>query len=315
MNNEIFISVIIPLYNKEASILSTIRSVLSQTMPNFEIIIVDDGSTDDSLSVAKSIDDIRLKIYTTKNLGVSHARNYGVAKASYAYVAFLDADDYWYPNHLAVLSQMITRFPTYRWFATAYDIQHTNRLCLPMSSPLMVNGEDWIGVVEDYFSNSLHDNLAWTSAVCMRKEFFDLLGGFDLTLRNNQDTDLWLRAALLSPLVFSTTLSARYIIAGDGHISKRDIMKKTVMDFDHYETYCDTIPSLKRYLDLNRYSVALKYKLAGERGLSAHYSEKIDLNNLSKRQRFILKSPRCLTQALMLLKQFLEVLNLRFRSN
>ena len=315
MNDGPYISVIIPLYNKEDSIRATIQSVLSQVCQSFEIIVVNDGSTDSSLPIVEGIDDSRISVYTTPNSGVSHARNYAVSKAKYDYVAFLDADDYWYPHHLANISDMVKHCSTGKWFATAYEIQHNSSMCLPMLSPIMDRGTSWIGEVDDFFSASMQDNLAWTSAVCMQRDFFDDLGGFNLSLRNNQDTDLWLKAALLSRLVFSTKISARYIIAGNGHISKRDIMKKTVMNFDHYEKYCATISSLKPYLDLNRYAVALKYKLAGERPLSVQYSGKIDHYNLSKRQRFMLKSPRCMARMLMFLKAFLERNNVRFRSN
>ena len=93
-------SIIIPVYNKGNHIQNTINSVLNQTNQDFEIIVVNDGSTDHSLDVIKSINDKRIKLFTLENKGVSHARNFGLTKASSEFIAFLDADDYWLPNHL-----------------------------------------------------------------------------------------------------------------------------------------------------------------------------------------------------------------------
>lgn len=87
------ISVIIPLYNKEKCIERTIKSVLKQTYSDFELLVIDDGSTDDSKKVVMSIDDSRIKYYYKVNGGVSSARNFGVHKATFKWVFFLDADD------------------------------------------------------------------------------------------------------------------------------------------------------------------------------------------------------------------------------
>lgn len=103
MVDEIKISVIIPLYNKEAQIYKTIMSVLDQTFPFFELIIVDDGSTDNSAAIVKSIHDYRIRYIHKKNGGVSSARNWGVKMAKSEWVIFLDADDNFFPHCLEVL--------------------------------------------------------------------------------------------------------------------------------------------------------------------------------------------------------------------
>ncbi len=105
MENKL-ISVIISLYNKEQWIASTIQSVLDQTYQNFELIIVNDGSTDRSLEVASNFKDERIKIYSIDNGGVSHARNYGISKSKGNYIAFLDADDTWFKTHLEQLVEV-----------------------------------------------------------------------------------------------------------------------------------------------------------------------------------------------------------------
>ena len=94
------ISVIIPLYNAEAYILKAIKSVLRQTHPCHEIIVVDDGSTDKSVQVLRSLRDARLRLLQQENKGAAAARNFGVSQASGAFISFLDADDIWMPNKL-----------------------------------------------------------------------------------------------------------------------------------------------------------------------------------------------------------------------
>uniref|UniRef100_A0A4W5LYG6 Glycosyltransferase 2-like domain-containing protein n=1 Tax=Hucho hucho TaxID=62062 RepID=A0A4W5LYG6_9TELE len=95
-----FFSVIIPLYNKECFIENTLKSVLSQTFTAFEVIIINDGSTDKSEEKALQFKDSRIRYYSKENGGVSTARNFGIDKAKSVYITFIDADDYWYPTFL-----------------------------------------------------------------------------------------------------------------------------------------------------------------------------------------------------------------------
>ena len=100
-------SIIIPLYNKADYIAETLKSVLNQTYCDYEVIVVNDSSTDNSLEVASSFQDERIHIYTKENEGVSAARNYGIMHAKYDYIAFLDADDIWMPDKLSTQLEYI----------------------------------------------------------------------------------------------------------------------------------------------------------------------------------------------------------------
>lgn len=105
------ISIIIPVYNKRVAILNTINSVLSQDYSDFEIICVDDGSTDESCDMIESIDDSRIRLFRKDNGGVSSARNYGIDKAVGEWCLFLDADDELLPNALSTLMSSLLILP------------------------------------------------------------------------------------------------------------------------------------------------------------------------------------------------------------
>lgn len=115
-----FFSIIIPLFNKEHVVSETIKSALNQTFTDFEIILVNDGSTDHSISKVEAIKDKRIQLYNIENKGVSHARNYGISKAKAEYISFLDADDYWYENHLENLHFLFNKHPKCGLYASAY---------------------------------------------------------------------------------------------------------------------------------------------------------------------------------------------------
>ena len=306
------VSVIIPLYNKEKDILHTLESLRKQTFSQFEAIVVNDGSTDSGVEIVKTFGDPRIRIFDKKNEGVARTRNLGVNKATAPLIAFLDADDFWYPNHLQNLIALSTSFPQGKWFATAYEKKHTPDFTTAMISPLMKK-HPWQGEVPDYFANSLTDALAWTSAVAMKKDFFLALRGFDATITNGagEDTDLWLRAALESPLIFTTEISATHNLIGSNRISFTPTKKRVFMNPDKYEATATHYPSLKKYLDVNRFSFALQHKLAGDSKTFHHYRNTLNPENLNQKQRFLLKQPRWVLIMLKKLKRIMENMGVR----
>ena len=118
MRSDIKFSVVIPLYNKEKYIARSISSVLHQTYENFELLVIDDGSTDESCRVAASIEDSRIRLIHKKNGGESSARNFGIKHSSNDYIAFLDADDEWAPNFLRTIAGLIHAYPKASIFST-----------------------------------------------------------------------------------------------------------------------------------------------------------------------------------------------------
>ena len=121
-------SVVIPLYNKELSIGNTIQSVLNQTYQDFEIVVINDGSTDKSLKVVEKINDPRISIINKANGGVSSARNRGIKESNFEWIAFLDGDDLWMENHLKILKDMIEAHPTDKVFTTSFEFSDSSDL-------------------------------------------------------------------------------------------------------------------------------------------------------------------------------------------
>src|SRR5690349_12484134 len=115
-------SIVVPLYNKAEYLINTIDSVLAQTFQKFEILIINDGSTDDSLRIANSIQHPSIKVFDKRNEGVSAARNFGMDHASCEYIAFLDADDFWEPEYLEQMSVLISQNGECGMFASAHKI-------------------------------------------------------------------------------------------------------------------------------------------------------------------------------------------------
>ena len=114
------ISVVIPLYNKEKSIASTLRTVLNQTFSDYEIVIVNDGSTDYSVAEAGKVQDDRIRLIHQQNAGVSAARNRGIEEAKGELIAFLDADDEWSPEYLFTQYHLYQKYPQCDVFACNY---------------------------------------------------------------------------------------------------------------------------------------------------------------------------------------------------
>jgi glycosyltransferase involved in cell wall biosynthesis len=114
-----YFSIVIPVYNKENFISKTIESVLNQNFTDYELIIVNDGSTDQSEAEILAFKDNRIQYFSKKNEGVAFSRNFGIEKATADYICFLDADDYWYPNFLETIHRYSLELPEQKVFAAA----------------------------------------------------------------------------------------------------------------------------------------------------------------------------------------------------
>ncbi len=308
-----FFSVVIPLYNKEKDIANTINSVLAQTYSNFELIIVNDGSTDNSRQVVEQFKDDRIFLYDKLNGGAASARNHGVQKSNAEYIAFLDGDDYWYPEHLATLEGILQKFPQTKWCATAYEIKHNERLTLSMKCPAIDFGLNWTGRINDFFAYSMVDAMVCSSSVCMKRDFFNELGGFNLKYDTGQDMDLWIRAALSSKLCFCNKVTARYELMASNRLTNKPTKLKQHFNVQSFAEIEKNNISLKRFMDRIRFAYALKFKLAGITSLYNDCKNAIDMRNLTYSQKFLLRTNTSLLKAFIKIKSSLENGGFRLR--
>lgn len=204
------ISVIIPLLNKGPYIKRAIDSILAQEYQNFEIIVVEGGSTDQGPDIVKSIRDSRLTLITQPTKGVSEARNFGVERSHGTLIAFLDADDEWLPNHLITILRLVEKYPQAGAYTTAYKIcNKTGKLRWPKYHS--IPPPPWEGLIPNYFASSVRGEYpVWTSAVCIPKKNFIAMGGFPVGAWWGEDAELWGKIALNYPIAFSWEIGAIY---------------------------------------------------------------------------------------------------------
>lgn len=186
------VSVIIPTFNRADKLSRAVSSVLNQSFTDFELIVVDDGSTDQTTRVMAPFRSQVVYLRFPFNQGVSAARNLGLQKASSSLIAFLDSDDYWLPQKLAVQVDFFDRHPEAQICQTEEIWIRKGRRVNPRKKHLKPSG--------DIFAQSLKLCLISPSAVMLRRTLFDEVGGFDEDLPACEDYDLWLRIACRCPV-------------------------------------------------------------------------------------------------------------------
>ena len=277
------ISVIIPLYNKAGSIAQALDSVLAQEYQDFEIVVVDDGSTDGGASVVENYDDARIRLVRQENAGVSAARNRGIAEARGEHVAFLDADDEWMPGFLSEIVALQREFPQCRAQATAY----VNNCCGVISSLVLkrLPFEGVRGVLTNYFEVASYSHPPLCSiCVCIERALLQEIGGFPVGIKSGEDLLTWARVAVRTQWAYSTRALAIYNW-GEGYDKKNlpprrqdkgDPVGKGLLAIYRENSH---IVGLRKYLShwhKMRASVAIRYgermETLGEVGQSLKYN-------------------------------------------
>jgi glycosyltransferase involved in cell wall biosynthesis len=198
------VSVVVPLYNKEKEVLRSISSVLSQTFQDFELIVINDGSTDKGPEVVRAFEDQRIRIFDQPNQGVSAARNKGIAEAKTDLIAFLDADDEWKPDFLETVSRLKSNFPACSVFATNYLFSQPDgsvRQTILRGIPRDFHE----GILPDYFAiASRSDPPLCSSAVAVTKTAITSIGGFPVGITSGEDLLTWSRLAIRYKIAYSS---------------------------------------------------------------------------------------------------------------
>ena len=201
-------SVIIPLYNKAPYIRKALESVLAQTYTDYELIIVDDGSTDGSAEIAEAFlqeppASSPYRLIRQANLGVSAARNNGFSVSSAEYLAFLDADDWWEPTYLERMAQLIEDYPDAGLYACNYIYYKPGKTHVALNIPT-----GYINYPKAYYESNAMPVTSITAVI--PRKVFDEMGGFPLGIKLGEDFLLWSKIALRYPVAFLNEPLAYY---------------------------------------------------------------------------------------------------------
>ncbi|MCI9285230.1 MAG: glycosyltransferase family 2 protein [Muribaculaceae bacterium] len=249
------ISVIIPLFNKALTIKRTIETVLSQTYRDYEIVVVDDGSTDGSFEIVRDLNIPGLRLIRQVNSGVSAARNKGIEEARGEYIALLDADDEWDPGYLESQYRLACTYPQASVFASNYKF----RDMYGNESRTIINRLPFVGsdgLLSNYFevASCSHPPL-WTSAVMARKDAFQSIGGFPVGIRSGEDLLTWARLAARFKIAYNTKPLAIYVI--DERLFNDDQKRRRPEKYDYVgdelaKLYCENpqMVGLRKYVSL-----------------------------------------------------------------
>lgn len=218
-----FFSVIIPVYNRESVIHRAVESVLNQNYDQFELIIVNDGSTDNSKKSIMSYCDTRINYVETKNLGVSHARNFGIRLSKGSHLAFLDSDDQWLPGKLGTDADFIMQHPQIK-------IHQSDEIWVRKGK--RVNKKNFHKKISgDIFKESLFLCMISPSSVVIERSLFEKCGTFDERMKVCEDYDLWLRITCRYDVGL---IDKEMIIKYGGH---EDQLSHSVTAIDRFRIY------------------------------------------------------------------------------
>lgn len=286
-------SVIIPLYNKSPYIEKALRSVLAQTFKDYELIVVDDGSQDDSASIAESVltESIApFKIIRQENAGVSSARNRGVDYSQGEILCFLDADDWWAPNFLERIDWLIQEYPDAGIWGTNYYYVKNGRMkvCVKTAETGYIN-------YCKVYSSGMAMPLTSIS-VAVKPHVFEEFRGFNPKLRMGEDFDLWIKIALSyrvafldEPLAFynqDVDLSWRAI----GHLTNPSV--HMLWNLGYLEDEEKNNPDFKQLIDnLRAYGLFPYYLSRQYRAEARKELEKIDWENQPEKTKALYRQP------------------------
>lgn len=242
-------SIVIPLYNKAAYVIGTLMSALSQSFTDFEIIVVDDGSTDGGPALVEAVADPRVRMVRQPNAGVSAARNHGIALAQGEWVAFLDADDWHHPDYLATLLIAQSAVPQADTVATGFISIPDKPGLWPPRWPLHAGKPD-VEIITNLPVRWMRGPSLCTSAVCVRRSRLqEMQPCFPPGESQGEDLDLWFRLAETGPIALVRAPLMAYRVAAEGSLST-----------NHTNA---TVPPFLQRLRLRAISGAMKPSLRG----------------------------------------------------
>jgi glycosyltransferase involved in cell wall biosynthesis len=215
-------SVVIPLFNKREFIRQTLLSALAQGHPRFEVIVVDDGSTDGGADCIQDLASNTVRVIRQENAGPGPARNRGAAEATFEWIALLDADDRWLPWHLSTLAAVIEHLPEADAVGSGF------RRVPQADTAAMPERREGTGVIVDYFAEAAGREVLFTSCTAVRRTALLELGGFGAFFPG-EDMEFWARLALRHKIATVPTVSALYVV-GTGGLMEQSASKHATVE-------------------------------------------------------------------------------------
>jgi hypothetical protein len=238
-------------------------------MHDFEVIVIDDGSTDGGGEIIREMTDPRIRLIVQENAGVAAARNRGIHEALSESIAFLDADDEWEPCFLETVAGLRDRYPDAGIYATAYRYFKAETSWRPRFLHCIERPQG--GLLEDYFRAATAQPPVWTSAVMIPKRVFGEVGGFPVGVKTGEDRHMWARIALRYHVAWSPVEGAVYHLSADNRACVVSPLASDVAEAGPIEEFLrsDREPlsprrSVREYLALRRLSLALECHLSGQ---------------------------------------------------
>ena len=218
------VSVIMPTYNTACYVQESIDSVLEQDYPSIQLIVIDDGSTDETVDIIRRYGE-RVVLLTQKNQGAAVARNTGLAAAEGEYIAFLDSDDVWLPGKLSAQVAYLDSHPDIGMVFSRWQTwQPDDTGQFPAAETFAADCQTPPGIVAErsgwLYNGLLFTSLLHTITVMARRSLIHEVGDFDTALKRGQDYDYWLRASRVTEIHQLDRVFALYRLHGEGCIKK-----------------------------------------------------------------------------------------------
>ncbi|HQN10406.1 MAG TPA: glycosyltransferase family A protein [Thermoanaerobaculia bacterium] len=262
------VSVVIPLFNKARHIGRAVRSVLAQTYTDFELVVIDDASTDDSGEIVQRMIEPRLRLVSQENRGECGARNRGIEESRHDLIAFLDADDEWFPGFLEIVLGLRARHPEAGMYSAAYCFGHVDSLERPAFVGCPEGREG--GLIPDYFESSLGPQPVTSSSVLIPRKVLDEVGRFPKGVRAGGDLHTWTRIALRYRVAWSPREGAVYHLSADNRVSASLPEVSDVTVAEPIESFLrmgnesvSSRESIIEYLRVRRLRLALSFCIQG----------------------------------------------------
>lgn len=303
-------SIVIPLYNKASYVLNTLQSIFNQTYTAYEIIVVDDCSTDNSVGLVEKLNDSRIKLLThKKNLGLSATRNTGIESATHDYVAFLDADDCWKPNFLMEICCLIELFPSKKVFATYYHENFGGKILNPKTKlPKSQRGKSFI--IDNFFEVNIGRLVLTQSCLVVHKDALTAIDKYDSKITFAEDIDFFIRCFSQYDLAYSFKAC---------HTQYTTLSESLTQSNTHDKVYPDLTKYLGKSADLDTfiyfylYCFLQRLKTENRRSEVRELRKKIKLKSLNLFQTILIYLPHPLYK---LIRKFKDIsMRLGFQPN